>query len=668
MSAKQTPNINFLGIDAGGTFTDFVLFNGQTWRIHKVLSTPENPAAAILQGIEELGLEKLLVTHQLVITHGSTIATNAALERKGARTIYITNTGFKDVLTIGRQARRELYNLNPPIIEPPVPEALCLEIDCRRDANNNVIKALEEAQLDQLEQQVEALQPEAIAINLLFSFLDERDERAIETRLAKYAFVSRSSFVLPVYKEYERGMATWLNASLGPKVEQYMLTLKNQLKSAAVSVMQSSGGTISIEQASKRAVNLLLSGPAGGLAAVKQISRHTGIDKILSFDMGGTSTDVSLMDGDFRLSEEGTINHWPVAVPMLDMETIGAGGGSIAWTDTAGLLHVGPHSAGAQPGPACYGLGGRMATVTDANAVLGRLQPEAFLGGSMSLDLDAAQKAMTKLGKSQHLDADAMAHGIIELAEQQMSAALHNISVKQGHNPAAFTLCCFGGAGGLHVCSLAERLGMRSALVPRNAGVFSALGMLCAEEKRSLSKSHICLLNDVTNAQLTTWFKELADQALSELTQPSDSIDNEQPMRIEKRLDLRYAGQSFSLDIAYGENLEDAFIQHHKDRYGHQLPLPVELVNVKVEVIGQAKIESLETINQTSPAKQAKPINNRLRRSGNEQIAVYNRDELAVNQCIRGPAIITETASTTWLKSGWRLQMDALGNLLLKKS
>ncbi|WP_197472322.1 hydantoinase/oxoprolinase family protein, partial [Oleiphilus sp. HI0067] len=350
---------------------------------------------------------------------------------------------------------------------------------------------------------------EAIAINLLFSFLNSEEEQRIESALNKDFFVSRSSFVLPVYKEYERGIATWLNASLGPKVNNYLSMLQDKLKNNHVQIMQSSGGLLTLDEAKKRAVNLLLSGPAGGLSAVRLLGKSLNQTKILSFDMGGTSTDVSLMDGDFLLSSENSIADWPVAIPMLDMDTIGAGGGSIAWIDEAGMLHVGPESAGSNPGPACYGQDGDRATVTDANLILGHIPRSAKLGGSLSLDFDKAIQAIEKLAQQLSLSIEETAQGIVQLAEQQMSAALHNISVKQGHSPKDFSLCCFGGAGGMHVCSLAEKLNIKRAIIPRNSGVLSAFGMLTAAPMRNATHSYIHPYQDVSKETLADLFDKM---------------------------------------------------------------------------------------------------------------------------------------------------------------
>jgi N-methylhydantoinase A len=337
-----------LGVDTGGTFTDFVYFDGERLRVHKVLSTPDAPERAILQGVAELGITPRQFAG-LAVVHGSTVATNAVLEGKGVRTVFITNHGLGDLLTLGRQARTELYQLQPDRPTPPVPPSLCLETGGRLGADGSVVEPLEEAELARLRAELERLRPEAVAINLLFSFLDDTFERAIEAVVPAGVFVSRSSAVLPEYREYERGITTWLNAWVGPKVEGYLRRLAAGLPKVALSVMQSCGNTIEASLASRRAVNMLLSGPAGGLSAARAVAAQAGRRRLLTFDMGGTSTDVALIDGDLQLTSEGRIGRWPVSVPMVDMHTIGAGGGSIARVDAGGLLQVGPQSAGAEP-------------------------------------------------------------------------------------------------------------------------------------------------------------------------------------------------------------------------------------------------------------------------------------------------------------------------------
>lgn len=652
MSTKQGKQIKHLGVDAGGTFTDFVLIESDQMQTHKVLSTSSNPAKAIIQGILELGLEDDLLSGSLNIIHGSTVATNAALEGKGARTAYIANKGFKDVLSIGRQNRKELYNLKPVKTDPPVPPELCFEVDCRRDAQGNIITPLSDEAISQLVEDVKESGAEAIAINLLFSFLNSEEEQRIESALNKDFFVSRSSFVLPVYKEYERGIATWLNASLGPKVNNYLSMLQDKLKNNHVQIMQSSGGLLTLDEAKKRAVNLLLSGPAGGLSAVRLLGKSLNQTKILSFDMGGTSTDVSLMDGDFLLSSENSIADWPVAIPMLDMDTIGAGGGSIAWIDEAGMLHVGPESAGSNPGPACYGQDGDRATVTDANLILGHIPRSAKLGGSLSLDFNKAIQAIEKLAQQLSLSIEETAQGIVQLAEQQMSAALHNISVKQGHSPKDFSLCCFGGAGGMHVCSLAEKLNIKRAIIPRNSGVLSAFGMLTAAPMRNATHSYIHPYQDVSKETLA----DLFDKMKAEIAE--DSPELAQTGKIKQHLDLRYLGQSYTIEVPYSERSVEEFEAAHEQRFGHRLNKKIELVNLKLSIEGVPAINSLSKPMHTSSSSTSL-LNN--------EIAVIERDHIQLGDIVTGPAIITEKISTTWIPKAWQCELDRFGNLLLSR-
>lgn len=662
MSNRPQQHRNILGIDAGGTFTDFVLLDHAGLHIHKVLSTPDNPARAILQGIEEMGLTAAAKAGDLHIVHGSTVATNAALERKGVKTAYVANKGLKDVLTIGRQARTHLYDLNPTKQAPPVPAELCLEVDTRRDAQGNCITALTDADIDQLMQTLESLQPEAVAINLLYSFLNDEEEQRLEAALREHYFVSRSSTVLPVYKEYERGIATWLNASLGPKVNHYLQHLSAELPAQRITIMQSSGGTLPLAQASQRAVNLLLSGPAGGLAAMRYLGHCIQQARLISFDMGGTSTDVALMDGDFKLSTEGRIANWPVAVPMLEMDTIGAGGGSIAWLDEGGMLHVGPQSSGSDPGPACYGFGGTQATVTDANLVLGHLQESAFLGGNMRLHRDKAEQAILPLAQAQSMSVVEMAKGIITIAEQQMSQALHGISVKQGYDPRDFLLCCFGGAGGLHICALADRLDIKQAIVPVNGGVLSAFGMLCAPRQRFLTQTCMGIWRQMDRTQLNAAYDALEAPARQDLSSEGFSAPE---ICSERSVDLRFKGQSYTLSVPLEDDSLTRFYEVHKKIYGHTLDTDVELVNISARLYVETDAPSLDRL---APEPDAQPVSWSELPFEKSAVPIYRRTDLGLNARITGPALITETVSTTWIAPGWVAQVDMLGNLRLSRS
>ncbi len=664
-----------LGIDTGGTFTDFALYKNGQLIIHKVLSTPQAPEQAILQGIKELDLNDSVAAGEVKIIHGSTVATNAALEGKGVRTAYITNRGFADVLFIGRQARKALYDLQPKPSRHPLTPELCFETGGRLSAHGEILETLTEADLAALKAQLEKTKPKAVAINLLFSFLDDRFEKQIEAIVPKQIFCSRSSQVLPEYKEFERGTATWLNAWLGPLMQNYLQKLEQALFPSSFSMMQSSGGTLSSDQAGKHAVRLLLSGPAGGLAAAQHLGQIAGRANIITLDMGGTSTDVSLIEETIKLTSEGHIGGYPVAVPMVDMHTIGAGGGSIAYLDEGGLLRVGPASAGANPGPACYDLGGRAATVTDAHVVLGRLRSDFFLGGTMKLDQQAALDAIKPLAQGLGLSPEEAATGIISLANEHMSRALRHISIERGHDPSQFSLYCFGGAGGLHVCALARSLGIKEAVMPQNSGVLSAFGMLVAPAERQLVRTLQADLASLSNASIDQALEALYQQGETELL--AEGLHIEQIKR-SAQLDLRYVGQSFTLQVPWQSDTQKAiadFHQAHRQRYGHRLNKAVELVNIHASLQAHASPLTLDkTSNRSQNGENAAnkqpnlSVIDSIRLSGIDVLVpIVNRDTLRQGMTISGPALIIETISTTWLEPGWNLVVDQGSNLILSQ-
>ena len=657
-----------LGVDTGGTFTDFVLLTASGVRLHKTLSTPDAPERAILAGIRELDLESAVAAGALRIVHGSTVATNAALERKGVRTAYVANAGLADVLTLGRQHRRELYVLTPSAEPPPVAAELCLEIPARLDAEGHEQVPLEPAAIDSLLAELERLAPEAVAINLLYAWMDPRHEIELEAAIRDASggrrFVSRSSFVLPQYREYERGIATWLNAWLGPRVEGYLRRLKARLEPCQLAIMQSSGGTMEVEVASQRAVNLLVSGPAGGLAGAAAVAAASGIDRLLTFDMGGTSTDVALIDGEPELTTEGRLGPWPVAVPMLDIHTIGAGGGSIAHIDAGGALKVGPESAGADPGPACYGRGGRAATVTDAHVVLGRLPADAALGGSLALDEDAARRAVAAVAEALATDMETAARGILRVANEHMAQALRVMSIERGRDPRDLVLCCFGGAGGLHLCDLAESLGMARAMIPSFAGVLSALGMLVARPERQLLRTLSRNLEDLDRNAVEAARDELLAAGRKELEEEGQDPNT---LQEEIFLELRYRGQAFALALPFDTDrraLEAAFHELHRSRYGHALATPVELVNIRVRLRAMGQDVALPDV----AAGEADTAPIRTRMAGvSEGVAVYPRESLVRGQRITGPALLIEPTATSMIAHGWEAVVDAKGNLLLER-
>ena len=639
-----------LGIDTGGTFTDFVLLANGKITTHKELSTPAAPEQAILQGITALGLTPQ--SHPtLKIIHGTTVATNAALEHKGVKTAYISNAGFADTLTIGRQARAELYNLQPQPVPPPVPRELCFEVNCRRDYQGNVITPLRRDDIARVAAQVKASGVKAVAINLLYAYLDGSDEQAIADALPNNLFVSCSHHILPMAKEYERGITTWLNSWLGPKVNTYLQTLAAAVAPWPVAMMQSSGGTISAVAASRRPVDLLLSGPAGGLAAAKAISELCNSPRLLTFDMGGTSTDVALIDGDIGLSSSGTIGRYPAAVPMVDMLTIGAGGGSLAEIDAGDMLQVGPQSAGADPGPACYGNGGQQVTVSDANVVLGRIPEDTRLAGALPLDINAAVRNIARLAERLGSDSNTTATGIIAIANENMAQALRRISIERGVDPQQFTLCCFGGAGGLHVCALAAALNIQRAIVPNYSGVLSALGLVLAPARRQAVHSLLQTLDTVDENRLAQQHQQLGQQLSRELAADGNTGD----ITVSSQLAIRFQGQSHSLTAAYTGSLAASvqlFRQHYRQRYGSLPARPVELESLQVAATVQCGVRL-----QHQPATTAAaPVAGRIQRG-----------QLPHGKYFAGPLIVYDDYATCYVAAGWQVSCDSYLNLLLER-
>ncbi len=661
MSCKSGQKLCLLGVDTGGTFTDFVYVDGDDIRLHKVLSTPAAPERAILQGIAEMQLD----LQQLRIIHGSTVATNAVLQNRGVRTAYVTNKGLKDVLTIGRQARAELYNLQPQPLPPPVPAELCLEIDVRRDQQGVIIQPLKSADISRLRETLLQRQVEAVAINLLFSFVSSDDEQQIAAALENDFFVSCSHRVLPEYREYERGIATWLNASVGPLVQGYLQRLSAAVKPARVSVMRSSGQTCDTGQAGTEAVHLLLSGPAGGLAAAKFIGETIGRRQLLTFDMGGTSTDVAMINGGINIMGRGRIGRYPVGVPMVEMETIGAGGGSIAHVDAGGKLHVGPESAASVPGPACYGQCGQAATVTDANLVLGRIPPQARLGGSLQLDVAAADTALDSLAADIGVDsAAAAAEGVIRVVNENMVQALRMISVQRGIDPKDFSLFAFGGAGGLHICALAEALNMHQAVVPDRAGVLSALGMIVTSPGRYLKQTLAVMLAGITGQELQQQRQALIDTGIERLQQEDVNIDS---IDITTSVDLCYHGQSSTLNLPLTdtETMQQQFHELHQQRFGHRLQSPIELVNLCVSLNAAPTSLNLPKMGKPETGSETEHVT---AYGFDQAIPVRPRYSLAGEPPQPGPLIVTDPVATTFVAKNWYASLDEYANLILTLS
>jgi len=655
-------DITLVGIDTGGTFTDIVVLERGSkaggMRQCKVLSDPSDPSGPIVEGLKRLGLEN----KHLQIIHGTTVATNAVLEGKGARVAYVSSKGFADVLSLGRQERENVYQLKQPEIAPPVPRTLCLEVSTRIASDGSLLSACSDEELSQLKAGLDALDIESVAINLLFSFLRPQEERRIAEKLGRKWFVSCSSNILPEVREYERGMATWLNASVGPVISRYLERLQARLPLARIAVMQSAGTTIAADQAAQQAVRLLLSGPAGGLAAARSIAAQTSNPRLMSFDMGGTSTDVALFNGEIPLTGQSRLGLWPLSIPSVDIHTIGAGGGSIARVDKAGMLLVGPESAGASPGPACYGTGGTQATVTDAHLLLGRIPGGTLLGGYLPLDLPAAEQAVSKLAKEMACDGLEAALGIVRLANEHMARALRVISVERGHDPIDYALLCFGGAGGLHACDLAELLGMERIIIPARSGVLSAMGMLVSEPGRELSQAVLSPLTTLSDGDIARRFRLLETDAGAQLAdegcEPSSVVFHHQ-------LELRYTGQSATISINWsaGGDHEKVFHEAHTRASGLRLPHPVELVNIRLSARAPAVLQSIDIRAKSKKRAVCKMVH---MPELVKEVPMLHRSGLAAGESLAGPLLLTESAATAWIKPGWVVSPDEWGNLHLK--
>ena len=651
--------LELVGVDTGGTFTDFILYKNGSFVSYKIPSTPDAPEQAILQGLKHLNVQFT----QSHIVHGTTVATNALLEGKGAKTAFITNQGLKHLLHIGRQARAQLYSLCPPQARQLINQSECFEINARVDAHGQRLTAVTTKQLQSLKKQLQAQGFEAVAICMLFSFLNSEDEQSLETLLESDFFVSRSSKILPEQREYERAVVTWLNSYLGPKTQSYLINLQRQLD-CPIHVMQSDATTMPANRASQQAVRLLLSGPAGGVMAASVIAKATQCEKLLTFDMGGTSTDVSLLNKQAKFTNDARIADLPLAISLLDIHTIGAGGGSIARVDQAGGLHVGPESAAAMPGPACYGHGGRQATITDANVVLGRLPVSHPWKSGVKLDKHAAQQAVNVIAQSLGCSLIEAAHGILEIANAHMVQALRVISIHRGYDPSQFSLFPFGGAGGLHMCAVAKQLGVTQILVPRNAGILSAQGMIFAPAGQTTSRSVCRSWSDEINHQISALFSQLANDAESQLQQAGIQAE-----RTERWLELRYQGQSSTICIAWdheqtGEEIANKFTHAHQHRYGFSLPEhDVELVTIRVWVYQDVQTPEFERLSNTQPASAIDycQIDGEI-----NQVPIFQRQQLACHQQLVGPSVILDDSGTLYVEPGWQGEVNEYGHIRLQ--
>jgi N-methylhydantoinase A len=674
-----------LGVDVGGTFTDVALWDDASHRlsVFKLATVPHDPAEGILSGILVITERERIAPSELhFVAHGTTVATNALLEGKGARTALITTRGFRDLLEIARQKRPHLYDLQADKTAPLVPRDLRLELRERLLADGSVLDTLRGEEVDEALATLGGVDPEAIAVCFLYSFLDPTHERQVAARIRERlpgCYVSLSSEVSPEFREYERLATTVLNAYLGPLIGRYVGRFGENVRALGVPrapyINQSNGGIISVSTAVRHPVRTLLSGPSAGVMGAAWVARQAGYESLITFDMGGTSTDVARVEGGQPiLTRERTINGQPVRIPALEIESVGAGGGSIAWVDSGGALKVGPESAGAHPGPACYGRGSRQATVTDANVVLGRLNATHLLDGRMPLHLDLATLAVEELATRLALSPLDTARGILSVVQTNMLGAIRVVSVRKGYDPRAYTMVAFGGAGPLHAGALARDLGIRQVLIPAVPGIVCALGLLVEPLRLDLVRTRVGLLDALTVDDLDSPFGEMEREADDWL-----ELESVPPARRRRRraFDMRYLGQNFELTVPEPPGplglgaLRSAFEREHERVYGYAASdEPVQVVAFRLTALGEIDGVTFPASPETANLEPDEAcIGQRPvyfdEKAGFVRTAVYRRERLSSGHRLIGPAVVEQMDSTTLILPGQQARVDQWANLLI---
>lgn len=674
-----------VAIDTGGTFTDCLFLRDGRVEILKLPSTPGNPAKAIADALAEIRSRTSRDEWtELDLLCGTTVGTNALLERRGGRVALVTTAGFEDVLEIGRQARPRLYDFFVERPEPLVSRERRIGMAERVGADGRIVARPSGEEISRIVKRVRASRAESVAVCFLFSFLRPEHERILARRLRAEGYsVSVSHEILPEFREFERTSTTVMNAYLAPVMSRYIEEIerdaeralgangKARRRAARVRVMQSNGGILSARVAAREPVRTILSGPAGGALGAKQIAAGAGYERVISFDMGGTSTDVSLIEdggGALSTTNESIVAGLPVAVPMLEIHTVGAGGGSIARFDRAGALRVGPESAGADPGPICYGRG-ELPTVTDAHLILGRLGSEGLLGGDFRLDEKRTREYMRRAIRDARAvrSVEQFAQGILDVVEATMERAIRVISIERGRDPRDYTLAAFGGAGGLHACSLAASLGIPRVLVPTFPGALSALGILRADVVKELSQSVLARASSRgdTLRSLERAFARIEREGLRDMR--GEGFQRRR-VRIERFFDMRYIGQAYELTIPAGGEFLKAFHREHERRYGYADPArAVEIVNVRARFTGRtATIVWPKQRLGSAGAQGAIVAHRRVQFAGKARpTAIYVREKLRPGNRVAGPAIISEYSATTVVPPGWSARVDAFENLVL---
>ncbi|WP_432738170.1 hydantoinase/oxoprolinase family protein [Maridesulfovibrio sp. FT414] len=649
-----------IGVDTGGTFTDFIYKDGDNWGVHKRLSTPHDPSEAVIKGIKHIAGDR-----DVQVVHGSTVATNAILERKGVKTALISNDGFEDIIQIGRQNRSELYNLSfckKPHIVPP---ELRFGITGRIDHEGNEIEPFSEEKVQNILAKIKDSGVESVALCLLFSYLNPAHENRMRELLDGISVpVSVSHEILAEFREFERTSTTVINAYVSPKMTRYLTKLQDTLGDNPLRIMQSNGGSISAETAMNESVRTILSGPAGGAVGAHAIGRMAGYDRLITFDMGGTSSDVALINEELPLTLESAIEDYPVKVPMIDIHTVGAGGGSIARLDAGGSLTVGPESAGADPGPICYGKGSEI-TVTDANLYLGRLIPEHFLGGEMALETEKLNSTMEAMAAKAGLSPVELAEGILDIANTNMERAIRVISVERGFDPREFTMFSFGGAGGMHCAFLAKLLSIPRLFIPNNPGILSAVGMVMADVIKDYSLTVMRNQHNCGAEDLEELFAPLEAQGRADLAGEGFA---DADIVVERFLDMRYQGQSFEIIVPFSGDWIEEFSKLHKQNYGYRNDnKTVEIVNIRLRTKGMPVKPEVPEAGELVSGMDPEALigtTETVFDSKRMETRILNRDLLRPGNRVDGPAIIIEYSSTLVIPPFAKGTVDAYGNLI----
>ncbi|WP_224269009.1 hydantoinase/oxoprolinase family protein [Haloprofundus salinisoli] len=661
-----------IGVDVGGTFTDVVLLTDDGSLVTAKVPSTDDQSVGVMAGIEKACTEADIDPADLgAFSHAMTVSVNALLESDGAKTALVTTEGFRDVLEIRRQNRPNLYDLDAELPEPLVPRRRRFEVD-ERATTEGIERAVDADAVRRLARDIDATGAESVAVSLLHAYAHPENEQRVTEVLREELDVpvSASHEVLAEFREYERTSTTAVDAYVTPAIDAYVGHLEARASDAGVPsprIMQSNGGIASAATVREHAVTTALSGPAAGVVgAGATVEASESLRGLVTFDMGGTSSDVSLVrDGEVERTTDAEISGHPIRVPMVDVHTVGAGGGSVAWVDAGGALRVGPESAGANPGPASYGRGGERPTVTDANVVLGYIGADTALGGELSLDVEAAREALSRLADDADLDdALAAAQGVYRVANANMTRATRTITVERGHDPRQFVLVAFGGAGPMHAAALADELGVETVVVPRACGVLSAYGLLAADEKHDSVRTVRTPLDDVDLDSVESAYDDLRADVLADVSTPDDAT-------IDRVADLRYVGQSFELSVPVGDEFDaeavaDRFTAAHEEAYGYALDDPVELVNLRLTATVERDPLAIGYEGAGDPVRGSREAFFGFGGDGEfREATVYDREAFALGATFEGPAVLEQDESTTVVPPEWSGEVDADGTVVL---